>query len=345
MTYSVRQIHTGGEWDDFLLKQPFSLFIQSWKNGEFHRALGENFWVFGVYADGGELVAGSLVISVHAKRGNFLFLPYGPIISGHKEKKIIFKVFFQALEQFAKKEHYDFIRVSPFFERHDSMLSLFQIFGFHPAPMHILAEHTWILDISPPPEILFSQMKKNHRNLIHRCEKEGVRVEETQASAALERLNDMTDVIEKRHKFHRFSRQFIDTEFFTFATDNEAVIFEARLPDGRVDSSAIVLFFGNMACYRHSASLQQDKRLPTPYLVQWHVIQEAQRRGMAWYNFWGIAPSGASARHPFFGITHFKKGFGGEQKDLIPCQDLPLSPRYWLNWVIETCRKKKRGFS
>ncbi|OGH83470.1 MAG: hypothetical protein A3G08_04055 [Candidatus Magasanikbacteria bacterium RIFCSPLOWO2_12_FULL_47_9b] len=95
MTYSVRQIHTGGEWDDFLLKQPFSLFIQSWKNGEFHRALGENFWVFGVYADGGELVAGSLVISVHAKRGNFLFLPYGPIISGHKEKKIIFKVFFR----------------------------------------------------------------------------------------------------------------------------------------------------------------------------------------------------------------------------------------------------------
>ena len=72
--------------------------------------------------------------------------------------------------------------------------------------------------------------------------------------------------------------------------------------------------------------------------------KEAKKRGMKWYNFWGIAPDDAPASHPFKGITHFKKGFGGEEKQLLHCQDMPLSWKYWINWFIETVRSKKRGF-
>jgi len=62
------------------------------------------------------------------------------------------------------------------------------------------------------------------------------------------------------------------------------------------------------------------------------------------YNFWGIAPDGSSPKHPFAGITHFKKGFGGKQIDLLRCQDLPLAPKYYINWGVETLRRLKRGF-
>ncbi len=116
------------------------------------------------------------------------------------------------------------------------------------------------------------------------------------------------------------------------------------LPDGTLDSGAVIMSYGTMACYRHGASLGLDKRVPTSYLVQWRAIQEAKRRGCHWYNLWGVAPEGSSKKHPFFGITHFKKGFGGVQKDLLHCQDLPLRPGYWVNWTIETIRRMKRGF-
>ena len=76
----------------------------------------------------------------------------------------------------------------------------------------------------------------------------------------------------------------------------------------------------------------------------WESIKEAKNRGMKYYNFWGIAPDKARKNHPFYGITHFKKGFGGYKKELLPAQDLPVSVKYWFNWVIETFRSIKRGF-
>ena len=66
---------------------------------------------------------------------------------------------------------------------------------------------------------------------------------------------------------------------------------------------------------------------------------------MTLYNFWGIAPETASKDHPFFGITHYKKGFGGYQRDIVHCHDIVLSSRYYLTWIVETIRSKKRGFS
>jgi lipid II:glycine glycyltransferase (peptidoglycan interpeptide bridge formation enzyme) len=64
---------------------------------------------------------------------------------------------------------------------------------------------------------------------------------------------------------------------------------------------------------------------------------------MKFYNFWGIAKEG-DKKHPFYGITHFKKGFGGFEKDLLPAHDLKVSFKYWIDYVIETLRRIKRGF-
>ena len=186
-------------------------------------------------------------------------------------------------------------------------------------------------------------MKKNHRNLIRRCEREGVIVQKKHAEG-LNTLHKLLDETAKRLKFHRFSRKYINDEFEIFNKHNQALIFEATLPDGTIDASAIIMFYGNMAVYRHSASLNTNKKVPSSYLVQWEVIKEAKKRGMTWYNFWGVEPPHAKKTHPFAGIGHFKRGFGGEQKDLLHCHDLPLTPKYWLNWLVETIRKYKRGF-
>lgn len=332
----VRQITNKQEWEDFVLGQSETLMTQSSNYGDFYESMGEESWLFGVYEEE-KLIGGSLVISTHARRGSFLYLPYGPV--GEIVK--ILKPLTHFLKQFAKYNKYDFIRVSPFLE--ESNEKLFKNLGYKNAPMHVLAETTWLLDLRNSEDELLADMNKNHRNLIRRCIKEGVLIEKTNDEKALEDFNKLHDFTAKRHNFHRFSDDYVNKEFSAFKNDS-ALIYKAYLPDGKLDTTAVIYYYGNMAAYRHGASLVQNNKIPTSYLLQWESIKEAKSRGMAYYNFWGIAPEGSSKKHPFYGITHFKKGFGGQQKDLLHCQDLPITKKYWLNWAVETLRRIKRGF-
>jgi peptidoglycan pentaglycine glycine transferase (the first glycine) len=338
---SIKLIQNPKEWDAFVKMQEFSAFVQSPTYGEFYKSRGEDYFIVGLY-DTGMLIGGSLVLTTHAKRGNFLYLPYGPILNYTDTHQI--EAFFEYLKNYAEKAKYDFIRVSPLVDESEDVSKALKAYGLLPAPMHVLAETSWILDLEKPEAELLKDMKKNHRNLIRRCEREGVRVERRTDDTALEELNTLLDTTVKKHNFVRFSRTYINTEFQAFNDTHETVIMHAYLPSGALDASAIMMFYGNMAVYRHSASLGLDKKLPSSYAIQWETIKEAKKRGCRWYNFWGIAPVGAKKKHPFYGITHFKKGFGGFQKDLLHCHDLPVSKKYWFNWIIETMRKHKRGF-
>ena len=335
----IRQIQNKNEWENFLLGQPYTLMNQSAKYGNFYESLGEKSWVFGVYDDE-ILIGGSLVLSTHAKRGDFLFLPYGPVGDINK----ILQPLTEHLKKFARENKFDFIRISPFVENNEVNRGVLSKNGYRKAPMHVLAETTWLLDLTKSEEELLKAMNKNHRNLIRRCEKEGVKIEKLNNLNALEEFNKLHDFTAKRHNFHRFSNDYVKKEFEAFQPYNEVIVWKAYLPDGILDTSAVIYYYGNMAAYRHGASLVQDNKIPTSYLLQWESIKEAKSRGLKYYNFWGIAPDNANRNHPFKGITHFKKGFGGFQKDLLPAHDLPITKKYWLNWTVETLRRIKRGF-
>ncbi|MFA7315169.1 MAG: peptidoglycan bridge formation glycyltransferase FemA/FemB family protein [Candidatus Magasanikbacteria bacterium] len=339
--FRIQEIESPQIWESFIQKQKSTVFVQSPQYGAFYKTLGENFFILGILKDG-ELVGGSLVVTTHARRGNFLYLPYGPFLPAEHTSEAL-KVFTDYLKTYAKKNNYSFIRVSPFLEENSENIALFKSCKYRSAPMHVLAETTWILDIRASEEILLKNMNKNHRNLIRRCEREAVVITQSRDPKDLEGLDQMLEVTARRHNFTKFSRTYIASEFKSFLPDN-TVLFEARLPDGRLDGAAIIMFYGNMACYRHSASLGLDNKLPTSYLLQWEVIKEAKKRGLYWYHFWGIAPTGANKKHPFFGITHFKKGFGGEIRNILHCQDFVVSKKYYFNWIIEQFRKRKRGF-
>lgn len=347
MTFRLEQNLDPEVWKNFLLEQSYTIFIQAPQYAEFYRSMGEEGRIWGVYNDANELVAGTLIISVHARRGNFWLLPYGPLIS----QKVNFNgeelgIFFaKTLKEEAKKAKMDFVRISPFWPVSDQRVwAYLKKNKFVRSPLHILAEHTWLLDITPSEEDLFKNMDKNHRNLVRRCEKEGVRIEVSTDLEAVEEFNRMHDVTVKRHNFHRFPDGFVRKEFMALAPEHAAVI-KAYLPNGTLDAIGIFMFYGTMSCYRHAASLMSDKHLPTSYAVQWAAIKEAKKRGCTIHNFWGIAPPGAQKNHPFYGITHFKKGFGGYEMDLIPCHDLPVSSRYYFTWLIEKVRSIRRGFS
>lgn len=317
-------------------------FLHSWNWGAFNKSIGEKVWWLGLYDDD-KLIAVSLLIKIHAKRGNFLFVPHGPIVSREMNKEIL-STLIKEFKKIAKKERANFIRIGPLLEDTAANRRIFKELGFRNAPIYIHAETVWTLNLEPPEEELLQGMRKTTRNLIRRAKKEGVTVEQGNSKDAIKIFNTIYKETAARHTFVPFSLEYLENQVASFACDDQIQTFVAWY-GGKPIAAAIVVFYGNSAFYHHGASSQKFSKIPATYLLQWEAIREAKRRGHKFYNFWGIIPNqtvNGRKKHPWWGITLFKKGFGGFQTNYVRTQDMPLSWRYWPNYVLETMRRWHR---
>ncbi len=349
---SIKQITDKSQWESFVIANE-NTFLQSWNWGEFNKNTGEKIWRLGVF-DGDNLMAAALVIRVKARRGLFLFVPNGLIMKletgncqpkagpPRAEKLEIWKKFFEHLRDSGKKEKVGFIRISPLLGNNGENLSIFKNYGFRSAPIHMMhPETTWVLDITKSEDEIMKNMRKTHRNLIRRAEKEGVEIIKSADEEYLKAFYSIHEETVRRHKFVPFSYAYIKSEIDAFKDDNQIEIFSAKYK-GKIISSAIIVFYGDQAFYHHGASSSEHGKIPSSYLNLWEAIKEAKKRGKKIFNFYGIAENKPS--HPWSGLSKFKMGFGGYKKELLHCQDLPLSGKYIITWLIETMRKIKRGY-
>jgi len=350
---NICEIKDKQTWDAFVTSQQNHTFLHSWSWGEFNALTGDKIWRLGIF-DNQTLVAAALVIKVHARRGNFLFVPHGPIydlrFTIYDLRKIL-EVFIQKFLAIAKQERVSFIRISPLLENTDENKNIFKNLGFRPAPIHMHAETTWTLNLEASEEDLLMKMRKTTRNLIRRAIKEGVEIKMGASAHDLEIFNNLYKETVLKHSFTPFRLTYLQKQVKILSEGNNILIFTA-LYNNEPLASAIIVFYGNSAFYHHGASsLTKYPKISAAYLLQWEAIREAKRRGYKFYNFWGIVPnvsgqwsvvSGRKA-HPWAGITLFKKGFGGFQTDYLNARDLPLSWKYWPNWIIETIRRKRRN--
>ncbi|TSD00516.1 MAG: hypothetical protein Greene101449_126 [Candidatus Peregrinibacteria bacterium Greene1014_49] len=357
-------------WDQFLSEQQYRPFLQSWTMGEVYRDCGEE--PIRLIANDDDRVLGICqAIFVPARRGKHLAVSYGPVIAKDADAAEITKELLHSLRTIAQSKGCTFLRVSPFWSADaaripDSLSS----------PLHLLAEHIWYLPLrspdlwshlGPPPppveegdrgsggiseEQLLSAMRKTTRNLIRRAEKEGVTVE-----ASRNPVNDLSyflalhDETRKRHGFTPYTNAFFKAQIAHFAPRNECTLYLARY-QGQVIASSIHMHAFGETSYHHGASSHAFQKIPASYLLQWTAIRDALKRGDRVYNFWGIAPGNCTeegfkiseAKHPFAGVTLFKTGFGGKLLNLVHCQDIPVSKKYYLTRGFEILRKWKRGF-
>lgn len=331
------------EWENFAPLRGRGLFLQSFAQKELYESLGQKTWLFEMKGESGTIR--SLVTKVEARRGVFLFLPYGPLLSNLYDENDL-RSFFDFLRALGREEKAHFIRVSPFWDDGANLRFLMKQLGFRPAPIHMLAEMLWILPLQGKTELeLLSGLEKKHRNLVRRAMKEGVAMKASSSSDAVERFIALHRETVDRHGFTPYPMKYFREQVRCFSKESDAVIILEAWKQDALLASAIIMLYGDSAAYHHgaSSSKSEHRKIPASYLLQWEAIRMAKAKGMKQYNFWGVAPE-TNPKHPFHGITHFKKGFGGQGLDLLPCHDLPLSPRYALNWALERFRKWKRGF-
>lgn len=335
----LKEITDKNTWENFLASIKEKTFLQSWNWGEFQKLMGDKIWRFGIF-ENEELIAVSLVVKVVAKRGTFLFLPHGPMVKNQEAK--VLKFFLEELRKIAERA--SFIRISPISERNEENLKILKDLGFRKAPTHTHPEETWQLDISPSEEDLLMQMRKTTRYLVRQgLKNQEIEIFQSQKLEDVETFNNLHQEVVKRQRFTPFSLDYFKKEVSAFSPDNQISVFLGKYKD-EIIASAIIVYWQGIGFYHHGASSLKYSKIPVSYLLQWEAIKEAKRRGCLLYNSWGVAPEGSSRKHPWAGLTLFKKGFGGYLKEYVKTQDLILSPKYWMNWGIEKIRYKKRGF-
>lgn len=332
--YKSKLITNKRIWENFLIKNNPKSFLQSWNWGEVNERLGEDTFRLGFYCDN-KLVGICLALKENAKRGPHLIVPAGPVIDWKNTS--LTKFFIKTIRDLAIEENCWFIRIRPEILDNDSNRDFFRNLGFVSSPMHLHAENTWVLDITKPEEEILKGMRKSTRYLVKKSENLNLDVQISEDKSLANILFKLQKETASRHKFVGFSKELFENEIDVFTKDNMARVFLCKKGKKNL-AIAIIIFYGDTAYYHFSASTSEYNHLPFSYLLQWRIIKEAKKRGIKFYNFWGISPN-TNPNHRFAGVTLFKTGFGGGRVDWLHARDLPVSNFYWLTYVFEHLRK------
>lgn len=348
----IQEIGELSTWNVFFDQNGSPSFLQSWEWGEFEEKMGYRVTRLGVYKKN-ELAGIAQVIHMKTRRGSFLFIPHGPIMNverGTWNVERIIKALQEYLIDLAKKENCSFIRIAPILENMPENQKIFADLGFKKAPIYMHAERLWVLplyhlDIDRSKmvindEEILSKMRKTTRYLIRKAQREGVIIEKRTDEMAVDDFYKIYEQTAARENFVPFSKAFIREEFNAFnKTGNALFLFGKVHPAGGI-ASALIIFTKSTGFYHQGASIHT--KIPVTYLLQWEAIKEARRRGCQFYNFWGIQQEGRTPKS-WSGLTLFKQGFGGQQIDYLPTQDLVLSPKYYLIYLYERLLAWRRG--
>lgn len=337
----IKEILEEKTWEQFVLSQvPHTPFLQSWAWGEFQDMMGLSHYRLGLL-DKGKMVGGVQALVGERKLGRFAYVPHGPVVgSGAGSLKSAAELL-KHLQRLAAKEKTDYLRVEPPWEATDEGRELSVSLGFRPtAATSQAGGTTLLLDLRVPEEELLMGMRKTTRYLVRKGQEMEIEVTRSRDPEMMEEFHRLMVATYRRQGFTPHSRKYLQTQFEILAPRGMAELYLAKY-QGDILAAAVIVTYGDTATYLHAASVRGE--VPASYLLQWEAIKQAKKADLDFYDFWGIAPTD-DPRHPWYGYSLFKKGFGGYRLDYLGAWDYPLSKRYLAVAGVERVRKFLRRY-
>lgn len=336
--FTVQNISDKQTWEQLIATFPEANFLQSWNWGSFQEQMHKQVTRLAVY-ESDKVVALVQTVREPASRGPYLSIAGGPLLDWDRPELVLYVLL--ECKRLASQQKVWFIRFRPQAETSERLQAMVKQAGARFAPMHLTADLTLQLDLTQSTDELLAQMRKNHRNLIRRAERDGITTSVSQDPAEIKTFYEWQCYLAEKHGFVPFSLDFLQKQFQAFVSDNQVLLIHSY-QGSELLASAFVLLYNGEAVYHYGVSTPANEKLPGSYAVQWRAITEATERGCKRYNFWGIAPE-AEKEHRFAGVSMFKRGFGGFEVAYLPAQDMPVSFLYWVTYLFETLRRKLRN--
>ena len=320
------------KWTEALTQFKEANFLQSPEWGKVNTLVGHQ-----VVVETGDEYYCQMIVK-NAKRGRYLEIPGGPLLDWQKSELV--ENVFRTIRQVARSKKCVFIRMRPGLLSSPENLALMRKLGAEPAPMHLHAEHTVILDLQKSEDELLKDMRRQTRYEVRRSAKLGLEVTWGNSEELFREFHAVQTETALRQHFVPPDLKMLLAEREAFGEN--ARLYVAKTTEGQAVAYGLILISGQEAEYFEAASTELNHKLPGAYALQWQVIKDLKALSVARYNLWGIAPPGVT-HHRYAGVTVFKTGFGGDIVEFVPAQDLVLSrTKYLPNLVVEKIRKKVR---
>lgn len=316
------------KWDEFIGKQPFSSFTQSWEWGELQESLERKIWRLEL-RENNEMIGVAQIIKYPLPFGKkFLYIPRGPVINKIYQQNAG-EEFIKYLKNLAREEKSIFVRMD--FDLGEKLKAAPKE-AYRSAITQPKSE--WMIDLSLAESDLLSQMHEKTRYNIRLAQKRGVAAKVYFGNGLENQLGKFFNLLRETAQRDRFYLHPLAHYQKIIDIFDDKIELAAAEYEGKILAAGLVLFFGNTATYLYGGSSSENRNLMAPYAMHWQAIRRAKERGCRWYSFGAVNDTDLAS------ITRFKQGFGGELIDFGGSFDMIVNPLWY--FLYNTARKFKK---
>ena len=274
-----------------------------------------------------------LAIKKSTPLGQYLYLPYGPVADTKKD----FILSLDSVVNLAHDEGAIFVRIEP--QNPDFIKNL----PYHLQKSHDLnPKETWILDLNGTENELKQRLPSRLLRYYKNREKNGITIETSKNPEDIKYLLDLQKSLAREKHISTFSEEYLKTELKQpFAT---LYLVKCQNPDTNreeIVAAGLVFDHDNTRYNLQGAQSDHGRKLHATGILTIQLIKDAKAKGLKTFDFWGIAPEGAPATHPWAGFTNFKKTFAGTEVDYAGTYDIILNlAKYKLYQILRSIRRK-----
>ncbi|MCX6810259.1 MAG: peptidoglycan bridge formation glycyltransferase FemA/FemB family protein [Candidatus Berkelbacteria bacterium] len=258
---------------------------------------------------------------------------YSPMMSRDQTKLAMQKIFLDQIKKIAADEKALFYRMESV-EEADGDIDPAKS-GYEKAFEEMQPEHTLLIYLTKSEEDILLEMKQKGRYNIKVAEKNEVKIEK----GSVENFFKLYETMAKRQKITYRNIAYFQTLLDIGSPKEYVQVFSAKAADGAVLASAIIVFYKDICTYLFGGSSDEQREKMGPYKLHWEIMKEAKKRGCKYYDMFGIAPND-DEKHPWAGVTRFKKQFGGNEFTALGSWDMIFSPvKYQIFKIAELIRR------
>lgn len=233
------------------------------------------------------------------------YAPYGPVAdtAAHLDHALA------SLERAGKDDGVDFVRVEPTGLDAGRATAVLTSRGYRKTN-HVQPEDSWLLPLTGGRDDVLAGMRKNNRNLYRTHAAKGLRITMSTDPADIGVLVRILGGLAQRARITEHSEAYYAAQADTLLPSGDARLFFVRYR-GEAIAAALVYDSATARYYAHAADDGQHRLLQPATALVAEMIVDAADRGLATFDFAGIAPEGSGPDHPWAGFSRFKKSFGG----------------------------------
>ncbi|HOX41836.1 MAG TPA: peptidoglycan bridge formation glycyltransferase FemA/FemB family protein [bacterium] len=324
---------------------------QAWEEFKLKSGYQASFWVDGI-----------LVLKKALTLGYSML--YSPMVQEFQVPRTKYQEFIEKIRKLALEQNAIFYRLELDIPSVPTQIpnTKYQIVhGFRRAFEEMQPEHTLVLDLKQSETDLLAQMSQKGRYNIRVAERNNIKITSGTEKRLVDNFYALYQQTGKRHRITYRSKSYFENLVEILSKLGYVEIYQAsissetclNLDDNRLSQcldnleegnqkvlcSAIIVFSGKKAIYLFGASSDAHKQFMPTYALHWQIIKEMKAKGFTEYDFFGIAPND-DPKHPWAGVTQFKKRFGGKEISILGSYDLTCKPvQYQLFKIAEKLRR------